>query len=82
MDRHCGTYSLLKFNNHSFNCLLKTRVSRARDIHPDDRKSPDPLSVTKQRFSISVSHSARVTQRDGNRDYYQVYTVQYLESQN
>ena len=52
----------VQFNNCSFNCLLKTRVSRARDLHLDDRKSPDPLSVTKHLFfdlhsTLHRSHS-------------------------
>ena len=49
-----GTCSLLKF--------IETRESRARDLHPHDRKSPDPLSVTKPlffdlRYILRRSHS-------------------------
>ena len=48
------TRSLLKF--------IETRVSRARDLHPHDRNSPDPLSATKPLFfdlrsTLRRSHS-------------------------
>ena len=54
MDWYHGTRTLLK--------LIETRVSRARDLHPHDRNSPDPLSVTKPlffdlRFTLRRSHS-------------------------
>ena len=29
---------------------MKTRVSRARALHPHDQNSPDPLNTTKQLF--------------------------------
>ena len=54
MDWYHGMRTLLKF--------IETHVSRARDLHPHDRNSPDPLSVTKPlffdlRFTLRRSHS-------------------------